>query len=56
MQFLFLFKENGNLHIEQEKVVLTCFFVSKLIISFIIIIMYFYSASIQLPAQERFYE
>ena len=25
MQFLFLFKENGNLHIEQEKVVLTYF-------------------------------
>ena len=23
MQFLFLFKENGNLHIEQEKVVLS---------------------------------
>ena len=26
---LFLFKENGNLHIEQEKLVLTCFFVSS---------------------------
>ena len=25
MQFLFLFKENCNLHIEQQKVVLTCF-------------------------------
>ena len=34
MQFLFLFKENFNLHIEQEKVVLLVF--RKLIISFFV--------------------